>query len=305
MPELPEVETVRRTLEARVLGRRVAAVRMARPDVVYELDEGGRGPARRATTAKRKQALLEGQRVGRITRHGKQLAILTPDGQGVCIHLGMSGSLCVVETGKPGNDGKPNQTSQPSKADHVHVAWDLGGGREVWFRDPRRFGGLWTFNQEAQLHETRWGRLGPDGLVITPKQLHAGLSRTQRALKAALLDQHLVAGLGNIYVDELLYATKLHPRKLASEITKVESGRLVRAMRRILGRAIEAGGSTLRDYVDAAGQAGGFQTQHRVYGRGGEPCRGCGKPLGTTVIAGRTTTACEGCQLGATLTGER
>lgn len=285
MPELPEVETVCRTLAAGVIGRRVAAVEVARPDVV-------RGDP----------TLLRGERIGRVVRLGKQLALLgEADGGCVCVHLGMSGSVRLVSPDTAG-DSSPRVATPEN---HVHVIWTLDDGSEVRFRDPRRFGGVWAFGSEAALHETRWNKLGPDGLFITPKQLHAGLSRTRRALKAALLDQHLVAGLGNIYVDELLYATKLHPRTLAAAVTVEESQRLVRAMRRILSRAIEAGGSTLRDYVDAAGQAGGFQTQHRVYGRGGEPCRGCGQPLGTTVVAGRTTTACEGCQLGATLSRER
>ncbi len=278
MPELPEVETVCRTLAAAVVDQRVQTVRVTRRDVV-----------RGSTT------LLRGQRIARVLRHGKQLAIIGESTSGggacVCVHLGMSGSLRVV--------GAPpfTRTAAPVPRDHVHVVWELEGGAQLRFRDPRRFGGVWAFDSEAQLHETRWDKLGPDGLLITPNQLHTALSRTQRALKAALLDQHLVAGLGNIYVDELLYATKLHPRKLAAAVTKGESGRLVRAMRRILGRAIEAGGSTLRDYVDAAGQTGGYQTSHRVYGRGGEPCWGCGQPLDTMVIAGRTTTACGGCQL--------
>lgn len=268
MPELPEVETVRRTLADLIVGQTVSRVQVHRRDVV-------RGPA----------TLLHGDRIAAVKRLGKQLAIVGNAGGCVCVHLGMSGSLCLRDA-----------ADRQSKTDHVHVAWAFPGGRQLWFRDPRRFGGVWAFDSEAQLHETRWRKLGPDGLIITPKQLHAGLSRTRRAIKAALLDQHLVAGLGNIYVDELLYATKLHPQKLALEVTGAECRRLIRAMRRILSQAIEAGGSTLRDYVDADGQAGGFQDRHKVYGRGGQPCRGCGQPLGTMVIAGRTTTACGACQ---------
>jgi formamidopyrimidine-DNA glycosylase len=271
MPELPEVETVCRTLRP-LVGRPLGAMRVTRPDVV-------RDPIGVA-------ARLAGQRLVAVRRLGKQIALVFAHGPAICIHLGMSGSLCVREHGH-----------EPE--DHVHVAWMLGGGRSLRFRDPRRFGGVWVFADEAQLESRRWRRLGPDALAITPGQLHAGLSRTRRELKAALLDQTLVAGLGNIYVDELLYAVGLHPRMVAVAVDRAESVKLVRAMRRLLGRAIEAGGSTLRDYVDAEGRAGGFQRRFRVYGRFGEPCRGCGRVLDRLVVAGRTTTACGRCQSGA------
>lgn len=297
MPELPEVETVRRTLAERVVGKRVERVRVHRRDVV-------RGGARDAA------ALLRGTRLVDITRHGKQLAIVGASDSGqtgcVCVHLGMSGSLCVAEQGTRGLS-RPTGTEVPepqNKADHVHVVWTLDDRTRLRFRDPRRFGGLWVFPSEQELHQRRWDRLGPDALSITPGRLHAGLCRTRRALKAALLDQHLVAGLGNIYVDELLHATGLHPRKMAAAVTHPECVRLVRVMRRLLNRAIDAGGSTLRDYVDASGNAGGYQARFRAYGRGGQPCKGCGEPLGTLVVAGRTTTACDTCQGGAVLTGE-
>lgn len=286
---MPEVETVRRTLARHLPGRRVVAVTVHRRDVV-----------RGETTT------LRGQRIERIERWGKQLALVgeslrnNPDshpGRGggvnsggggcVCVHLGMSGSLCLGRSGV-GGGGKADS--------HVHVTWEFEDGMVLAFRDPRRFGGVWAFESERALLETRWRRLGPDGLLITPGQLYAGLSRTRRVLKAALLDQHLVAGLGNIYVDELLHAVKLHPRKLACGISKPDSVRLVRAMRRLLGRAIEAGGTTLRDYVDAEGRPGLFRGHHRVYGRGGEPCPRCRAVLETMVIAGRTTTACGRCQ---------
>ncbi|MBB6429632.1 bifunctional DNA-formamidopyrimidine glycosylase/DNA-(apurinic or apyrimidinic site) lyase [Algisphaera agarilytica] len=285
MPELPEVETVRRTLEAAVRGKRIASVRVHRADVVRGSD-----------------ALLVGERIDRVVRKGKQLAMVSDGGQKkntacrcACVHLGMSGSLRVVH----------RSDSDAPRDPHVHVVWELPDGTQVRFRDPRRFGGVWGLADEAELLDTRWNKLGPDALVITPGQLHAGLSRTKRALKAALLDQHLVAGLGNIYVDELLFATRLHPLKPACGITKPESQRLIRAMRRILNRATQAGGSTLRDYVDATGRSGGFQMQHKAYGRGGEPCRGCGEPLDTMVVAGRTTTACNHCQLGSIVSRER
>ncbi|MEM8738470.1 MAG: bifunctional DNA-formamidopyrimidine glycosylase/DNA-(apurinic or apyrimidinic site) lyase [Planctomycetota bacterium] len=289
MPELPEVETVRRTLEARVVGRRVVNVWVERADVV------------RGDTA----GLLRGERVERVTRRGKQLAMIGDVGGCLCVHLGMSGSLRLGkgDTGTEVPEPRGRAGEVPGRipggipgGDHVHVVWGLEGGDEVRFRDPRRFGGVWMFGSEAELHERRWDKLGPDGLSITPGQLHAGLSRTRRALKAALLDQHLVAGLGNIYADELLFAVRIHPLRRADSVSPDEARRLVRTARRLLDRAIKAGGSTLRDYTDAYGQAGGFQTRHRVYGRAHQPCPRCRIPLDTLVVAGRTTTACPTCQ---------
>jgi len=160
----------------------------------------------------------------------------------------------------------------------------------------RRFGGVWTFPDRAALAAERWHRLGPDALAVRPAELNAGLGRTGRPIKAALLDQQVVAGLGNIYVDELLFAARLAPHARADGLDLPAVQRLVRQMRRLLRRAIDAGGSTFRDYVDAAGEAGRFQQSHRVYGRAGLGCRRCGRPLGSTLVAGRTTVWCPRCQ---------
>ena len=271
MPELPEIETICRTLRARMVGRRVVAVAVQRADVV-----------RGACTD---TALGEGQAVNSVERHGKQLAVVM-EGGCVCMHLGMSGSLRFTDINTP-----------PSRANHEHVAWRLSGGGSLVFRDPRRFGGIWTFASEQQLRRERWARLGPDALIIAPGQLCSRLERTTRPLKSALLDQTVLAGLGNIYVDELLYAAKLHPLTRSCELELYAVKRLVWAMRRLLAQAIDVGGSTLRDYVDAEGRSGKFQDSHRVYGRMGQPCRRCGHYLTGTKVAGRTTTYCPECQV--------
>lgn len=267
MPELPEVETVRRSVAEVVVGQRVTSVRVHRPDVV-------RGEA----------GLLRLGRVESVQRLGKQLALVGDSGRCVCIHLGMTGSLC---TGEPSGE---------AKTDHVHIVWRLTGGRTLRFRDPRRFGGVWAYPDVQALWEARWSLLGPDATVVRPGQLRTALGATRRAVKAALLDQRLVAGLGNIYVDEALHRVGIHPLRPADTLGHDEVARLIRATRQILQRAILAGGSTLRDYVDANGSAGGFQHQHRVYGRGGQPCHRCGQALDTMVVAGRTTVACPHCQ---------
>jgi formamidopyrimidine-DNA glycosylase len=147
-----------------------------------------------------------------------------------------------------------------------------------------------------ELWEQRWGKLGADGLTITAGQLHEKLKRTGRAVKAALLDQTVVAGLGNIYVDELLFACGIGPGRRAETLGQKEVGAMVRRMRVLLGQAIEARGSSTRDYVDGRGRSGGFQLRHRVYGRRGLACMGCAGMLSSGVVAGRTTVWCPVCQ---------
>jgi formamidopyrimidine-DNA glycosylase len=281
MPELPEVEQVRRSLASHVTGRRIVRVELRRADVV---DFGhGKPPAAKA----RRVALLEGQSIDAVERHGKQLAVLTADEAApvVCIHLGMTGSL----TYRP-----PPRSRAPAK--HTHIVWHLDDGGVVSFHDPRRFGGVWCFPNRAALMASRWSRLGDDALRIEPTTLHANLRRTTRGLKAALLDQTVVAGLGNIYVDELLFSRGLHPCRKANRLKGEAVEQLVRAMRDLLERAIASGGSTLRNYVDADGQAGGFQFEHKVYGRGGQECCRCLAVLRSRQIAGRTTVYCPTCQ---------
>ena len=166
------------------------------------------------------------------------------------------------------------------------------------FTDPRRFGGLWTFAQLDVLIDQRWAALGPDALTVTPNELYRRLSATRRSLKAALLDQGLLAGLGNIYVDELLFGTRLHPLTPADTVDRSLAGSLVRRMRTLLTRAIERGGSSLRDYIDGQGERGTQQNHHRVYGRSGQRCyrRSCPAVICCDQVAGRTTAWCPGCQ---------
>ncbi len=283
MPELPEVESVCRSLAGRLVGRRVVDVTVNRRSVVH----GSAKPAR----------LLRGMVVTGIERHGKQMALCagardhthtSGGGPCVCIHLGMSGTLRHVA-----GDAKNTPHAQDK---HTHVIWRLDDASRVQFRDPRRFGGLWAFDSKAALLEHRWGVLGPDALRATPTQLHHKLKHTHRPIKSALLDQHVVAGLGNIYVDELLFTCGLHPLTPGNGLGFETTQRLVRRMRSLLARAIRTGGSTLRDYQDAAGAPGQFQTQHRVYGRQGRPCAVCSGELVSLLVAGRTTVCCLRCQ---------
>lgn len=280
MPELPEVENVRLGLLHTVVGQHIVSVSIRRPDVIH-------GP-------RRPNDLLSGRTVAQIERSGKQLALQSGclddrkranNAPCVCVHLGMTGSLRYYTSGI---DFKPDL--------HTHVIWRLENGGQMAFRDPRRFGGLWTYASAGELFSQRWSRLGEDALTITATQLHAGLQRIRRPMKAALLNQGLIAGLGNIYVDELLFACGLSPFQPASEISMRQVCRLVPRMRRLLRQAIRSGGSTLRDYVDVQGRSGGYQHRHAVYGRSGQPCPCCGLSLSRSRIAGRTTVWCTSCQ---------
>lgn len=176
----------------------------------------------------------------------------------------------------------------------------VGASEAVWarlvYRDIRRFGAITLCPGASVIDERLWSRLGPDALTIEGEVLYRALRRTRRAVKAALLDQGVIAGLGNIYVDESLFAAGVHPLARADRLTRSTVERLAEAIRAILEAAITAGGSTLRDYVDAEGLRGGFQTRHRVYGRAGEPCVECGRALERMVVAQRGTTFCRRCQ---------
>lgn len=269
MPELPEVENVRLTLLKLVQGQRVVKVVIHRPEIV--------------TGVATPQSLLQGKVIADVHRHGKQLAILADDPQQTTlnVHLGMTGRLMGLTGPLPA---------------HCHVQWSLANGDRLGFIDPRRFGGLWTFGAYTQLLAGRWAKLGPDALTITAKQLAPKLAKTQRSLKAALLDQNLIAGLGNIYVDELCFACGIRPDRMASALTESDCQRLVREMHKLLKRSIKSGGSTLRDYVMVNGQSGQFQNLHKVYGRAAQPCTQCGTILHGSLLAGRTTVHCPGCQ---------
>ena len=276
MPELPEVENLRQSLASLVLGQRVRAVEVRRDDYTH-----GNPTA------------LVGGTVSALHRHGKQLALTTNEaGPSLVIHLGMSGQLRF----HPSTRRRQPVIGSPKPAtSHDHLAIRLDAGN-LMLHDPRRFGGAWAYPSLDALRRDRWSRLGPDALTITADQLHAALRRTRRHLKAALLDQSLIAGLGNIYVDELLFQTRLSPLTRSHRLSRHDTEALTDAIPDLLLQAIAAGGSSLRDYVDANGEPGGFQSRHNVYGRHGQPCKACSTPLIHGVVAGRSTVVCPACQ---------
>ncbi|MEE2908735.1 MAG: bifunctional DNA-formamidopyrimidine glycosylase/DNA-(apurinic or apyrimidinic site) lyase [Planctomycetota bacterium] len=281
MPELPEVEHLCRHLRSSIQGATVNEVQLHRPDVVNPSGVG-------SISAPTPKDLLLGGTILKLDRKGKQLAIEVDDGRILCIHLGMSGRVQVIEPGEPDEE-------EP----HTHCVWKLRGGpgaREIRFIDPRRFGGLWTLASRKQLLSRRWRQLGPDALSVNPETLAERLSGRSRGIKSALLDQVVLAGMGNIYVDETLFRAKLHPNQPAGTLRKGEIHVLVAEMVGILQKAITMGGSTVRSWLDSTGQEGTFASTHQVYGRSGELCVSCGQLLKDDIVAQRQTVWCSNCQ---------
>lgn len=280
MPELPEVERVRLMLRNPLDRARVTRVRIRRRDVALRP-----GPARPATH----RDLLQGASILALHRHGKQLAIKAADGRTICVQLGMSGGLFLLD-----------DPSALATLTHAHVVWNLGppgaSGRTLVFRDPRRFGGITCYPTMEALRRERWSALGPDALSIEPSALADALRGARRPVKSALLDQSVLAGVGNIYADESLFMARISPTRTARTLSGAEIDRLAESIRRVLADAICAGGSSIRDYKDAAGEEGSFQKRHQVYGRAGRACTVCGSRLRTLVVAQRTTVMCPLCQ---------
>lgn len=272
MPELPEVETIVRELDARLTGRRLGKVRHVRSDVVH----GDPRPL---------GELLPGRKVRQVHRRAKRVMIDLGEPYQLIFHLGMSGNLTVVSPTEP-------------VAPHTHLRLTIRGTprEELRFRDPRRFGGIWCLTGGRQTVGRRLGPLGIEPLEASPARFRQILAR-KRQIKALLLDQTTIAGIGNIYADEALHAAGVHPLTKAEHLDANEAGRLLRSIKSTLRRAIRSNGSTLKDYRRIDGRPGSFQDQHRVYGRSGKPCQKCGTIIESIVAAGRTTTYCPACQV--------
>jgi len=265
MPELPEVQTVVSTLGPLLRGRRIDAVRLMRQDIVSP--KGANLPE-----------LLTGRKILQITRRAKRIVVSLDTGENFYIHLGMSGRLSVVPRDLP---------IQP----HTHLLLDFAQS-QLRFVDPRRFGGIFWLGRD----ESPDDGLGPEPLQLRTPQLAKRLARTTRAIKNALLDQTLIAGLGNIYVDEALFAAGIHPLTPANRLSSPQITRLNRSIKQVLRRAIHHRGSTLRDYRDPNDEAGRFQNLHRVYHREGKPCPKCKTKIAKIVLGARSTHFCPRCQ---------
>jgi len=270
MPELPEAETIARQLRGELAGAVLGRTILTRDDIVHD-------------TPKSLGRLIRGRRVETVSRRGKRVMIDLDPPLRLVIRLGMTGSLTVVD-----------RTAAVEKHTHLRTAI-RGSDRELRYRDPRRFGGIWVHAPRKGEPPGELSDLGLEPLEATWEQFRETMRR-RRQVKALLMDQRVVAGLGNIYCDESLHAAGIHPLTAANAIGNGEAKRLYDCIRRILLRAIRRNGSTLMDYRDADGREGSFQKLHRVYQREGRPCKRCGTAIRRIVAAGRSTFFCPKCQ---------
>ena len=268
MPELPEVETVVRDLRPLLVGQRIRAI------------TPGAGKLRRPWQPAWEAGLI-GQRFEALHRRGKWILAHVGD-SALLIHLGMTGQLTV-------------QGPDVELANHVHLRFLLGAG-ELRFRDIRRFGSIEWYATPGEVHALLDTKLGPEPFATQPAPFATAIRSSARPLKAILLDQAVVAGVGNIYADEALFRARLHPRTLGKDVSEPKCELLRMAIIAVITKAIESRGSTIRDYVGGSGLRGGFQHEFCVYGRTGEPCVVCGTSISREVVAGRSSHTCPQCQ---------
>jgi formamidopyrimidine-DNA glycosylase len=273
MPELPEVESVARSLRPRLVGRRVVAIEVSGLSL------------RRPIERERLERALAGAKAEAVRRVGKYLLIDFSTGNVLLVHLGMSGRLLFARPGE-------------ARAPHTHAVFRLSGGLELRYVDPRRFGVLRAYRAGELKRSPELSVLGIDPLApdFSVAQLIAMLASARRDLKGFLLDQSRLAGLGNIYACEALFLAGLGPRRRTHRVGAAAAARLFGAIREVLEAGIRNRGTSFSDYVDAEGDKGSNQNALAVYGREGEPCRVCGRKIRRVVQGARSTFYCPGCQ---------
>lgn len=273
MPELPEVETVRRTLLQLVKGKEIQKVTIHWPKIIKKPDD-----------SQQFQDALIGQTIHEVNRRGKFLKFIL-DNYVLVSHLRMEGRYGLFQ---------PEEEYDR----HTHIIFSFTDGTELRYRDVRKFGTMHLFNKGEEENELPLSQLGPEPFSkeFTLAYLRERLNKTTRKIKAALLDQTVVVGLGNIYVDETLFRASIKPERIANQLTSEEYERLHKEIIATLEEAVAQGGSTVRSYVNTQGEIGMFQLQLFVYGRTSEPCKICGTILTKSVVGGRGTHFCEKCQ---------
>jgi formamidopyrimidine-DNA glycosylase len=268
MPELPEVETVVRDLRPMLVGRTIVRVRVGAKRL--------RRPWQRAWTAH-----LAGSHIRAIDRRGKWIVIDLGEPR-LLVHLGMTGQFTVA---------------QGPRESHTHLVFTLDDAGELRFRDVRRFGSVTLYPDRAALDAFfTQSALGPEPFDVDAASLHQSMRASRRNLKAILLDQTVLAGVGNIYADESLFVARLHPATLGTHVSRRQVESLRAAIVAVLSRAIDQRGSSIRDYIGGSGLQGAFQDEFRAYGRTGEPCVRCKTPIERITLAGRSTHFCPRCQ---------
>jgi formamidopyrimidine-DNA glycosylase len=286
MPELPEVETVRRGLAPVLDGAVLARVEARRPDLRFALPDGF-------------VQRLTGARIGQMSRRAKYLLAPLDRGDVLVMHLGMSGRFEIASAKARQRPGEFHYAPDADQK-HAHVLFHTEHGETVTYFDPRRFGYMDLIAAEALAEHPWFKGLGPEplGEDFNAAHLKAEFDGRKQSVKATLLDQRVVAGLGNIYVCEALHRSGIAPERAAGSLKPKALASLVETIRLVLAEAIEAGGSTLRDYAAADGALGYFQHRFKAYGREGEPCLlpGCGGTIARIVQGGRSTFFCPRCQ---------
>ena len=273
MPELPEVETIVADLRPHLVGRTIIRCELAFPTIVRHPEPEDFVDA------------VTGMRIDSMSRRGKYIYLHLGESVVLVVHLGMTGQLRLVDPTAP-------------LEKHTHAVFFLDDGRHLRYRDPRRFGRLLAGTEDALLTSKKMPRLGPEPIdpAFEADALYRSLRRRRAPLKAVLLDQKAIAGVGNIYADESLHRAGLRPSRVASTVSKKSARRLHESLRESLAMAIANRGSSVDTYRDAWGEVGAQQEKLLVYGRAGEPCFTCGRPLKSVRIAGRTTVYCARCQ---------
>lgn len=268
MPELPEAETLARQLQKTLAGRTVLHVKILRDSVL----KSGR--------AETFEKFLSGRKIEKAARRGKFIVLFFENGCKVWVHLGMTGQL---------------MWDRGVDESHVHAIFEFADGGKLVYRDIRRFGGLVIEKNGEGLTEGI-KKLGAEPLEISAEALKSGFGKRKGRIKNLLMNQRILAGLGNIYADESLFRAGIDPRKRPYRLTPEKWAALHRAIRQVLNESIEAGGSSIDDYRHLDGKRGEFQKRHRVYGRAGKPCRSCGAVIRRIVLSGRSTFFCPKCQ---------
>jgi formamidopyrimidine-DNA glycosylase len=290
MPELPEVEVTRQRIEPLLLGRRIRRVRTTRPSYLF------------LTQPERLRRALRGRTARSLERRGKYLLAGLDDGSCLVVHLGMTGQLfssaarsvrLLSATARAALAPEEQRDFRPDSHTHLCLQFE-GGGPDVMLRDVRKFGKvLWL---PRGVSHPRLERLGMDALQVDGDALFRASRGRVVAVKSFVLDQSVIAGVGNIYADEALFAAGVRPSRRAGRVTRAEYERLAAAIRRVMQRSIETGGSSISDYVAPDGSDGRYQDERGVYARAGQPCLRCGRAVRRTVIGARGTHYCPGCQ---------
>lgn len=296
MPELPEVESLRRSLIPFIVGKKIVGVNVLTPKIV-----SGKGNKRTPLLRKKAEfeSGLQGETIVELRRRAKNIVIVFSNGKYVLIHLKMTGQLVFQNDREQVSGGHPinlAHTVLPGK--HTRIIFSLSDGT-LFYNDTRMFGYVLYFpSSEAFEREAHFNGLGfePDDPAFTADALYQSLRSSSGRLKSVLMDQKIVVGLGNIYCDEVCFFARVRPSRFCKRISKREAGRLYEGMGVILSRAIALGGSSIAAYLLADGSRGNYAREHKVYGRGGKPCLVCATPLVKTIVHGRTTVYCPQCQ---------